>query len=266
MPEKVSVFFLNTISYAAVLVSLFAMRLKPIANASNGSKVLRDLKDGFVYAYKFIPIREILILIGLASLMGVPYHVLMPVFAKNVFHGGAYTLGFLVAMSGLGALMGTLYLAGRKSVIGLCRIIALSSIFFGLGIIMFALSKILWISMVIICMAGFSMMVQMAASNTVLQTIVDEDKRGRIMSFYTMSFMGMAPFGSLLAGFLAHKIGAPNTLTLGGVCCVISALLFARKLLLIREKIRPVYIKKGIIPELAAGLDTASKLEALSSD
>jgi MFS family permease len=131
---------------------------------------------------------------------------------------------------------------------------------------MLALSKTLWLSMVVIGMAGFAIMVQMAASNTVLQTIVEEDKRGRVMSFYTMAFIGMAPFGSLLAGSLASKAGAPNTLLLGGVCCIIGAVIFSRKLPAIREKIRPIYIKKGIMPEVARGIEAASGAEILPQE
>jgi MFS family permease len=196
--------------------------------------------------------------------MGVPYQVLMPIFARDIFHGGPKTLGFLMAMSGVGALIGAMYLAGRKSVIGLGKIIASASALFGFGVVVFSFSGVLWFSMLVIFVAGFAMMVQMAASNTVLQTIVEEDKRGRIMSFYTMAFMGMTPFGSLLAGSLAHAIGAPYTLAFGGVCCIIAALIFVRKLPSIREKIRPIYIKKGIIPEVARGIGAASGQDVLS--
>lgn len=155
-----------------------------------------------------------------------------------------------MAMSGLGALTGALYLAGRKSVLGLGRIIALTAALFGAGIICFSLSRILWFSMLLVLLAGFGMMVEMASSNIILQTIVDEDKRGRIMSFYTMAFMGMAPFGSLLAGSLASKVGAPQTLLLGGSCCIAGAFIFALKLPLLRKEIRPIYVEKGIIPEV----------------
>jgi MFS family permease len=246
-------FLLNSASYIASIVSLLAMSITPRIIIPSDRHVLHHLKEGFIYAFNFIPIRAILILLGLVSLMGVPYQLLMPVFAKDIFHGGPKTLGFLMAMSGVGALAGAIYLAGRKSVVGLGKIIAFASGLFGLGIIMFALSKVLWLSMTIICIAGFAMMVQMAASNTILQTIVEEDKRGRIMSFYTMSFMGMAPFGSLLAGSLAHKIGAPNTLLLGGMCCIIGAFAFMRKLPLLTEKMHPIYVSKGIIPEVTKG-------------
>jgi MFS family permease len=244
-------FLLNAISYTAVIASLLAMKITPRQIGPSDAHVLHGLREGFVYAFNFAPIRSILILLGLVSLMGVPYQVLMPVFARDIFHGGPRTLGFLMAMSGVGALTGAIYLAGRKGVVGLVKIIALGCGLFGSALIMFALSTALWFSIAAICVAGFAMMIQMAASNTVLQTVVEEDKRGRIMSLYTMSFMGMVPFGNLLAGSLGGKIGAPSTLLLGGTCCIIGALVFVRKVPLLREKIRPIYIKKGIIPDVA---------------
>jgi len=243
-------FLLNGVSYLAVIGSLLAMKIAPRKIKPPDTHVLHELKEGFVYAFNSTPIKFILILLSLVSLMGVPYQVLMPVFARDIFHGGSITLGFLMAMSGIGALTGAIYLASRKSVIGLGKIIPLFSGLFGLAVIAVALSGVLWFSMPVICVAGFAMMVQMAASNTVLQTIVEEDKRGRIMGLFTMAFMGMVPFGSLLAGSLASKIGAPNTLLLGGTCCVIGALMFVRKLPSLRERIRPIYIEKGIIPEV----------------
>ncbi|MFH1857807.1 MAG: MFS transporter [Candidatus Omnitrophota bacterium] len=257
-------FLLNALSYIAVIASLVAMKITSRPTLSSEKHVLHDLKEGFVYAFGVAPIKAILFLLGLVSLIGVPYQVLMPIFAKDIFHGGPKTLGFLMAMSGAGALMGAIYLAGRKSVIGLGKVIAAASSLFGLGIAVFALSRVLWFSMVMIGAAGFAMMVQLAASNTVLQTIVEEDKRGRIMSFYTMAFMGMAPFGSLLAGSLASKMGAPNTLLFGGTCCVIGGLLFVRQLPSLREEMRPIYIKKGILPEVASGIQAASGLKGAS--
>ena len=259
-------FLLNAISYIPVIASLMAMKINKVSLRSNHRNVLKELKEGFSYALDFYPIKIILVLLALVSLMGVPYQILMPVFARDIFHGGPHTLGFLVAMSGIGALAGAIYLAARKTVLGLSRIIVLTAGAFGVCIIAFSLSRVLWISMLILLFGGFAMMVQMAASNTVLQTIVDEDKRGRVMSFYTMSFMGMAPFGSLLAGSLATKIGAPHTLLFGGVCCIIGAFIFSLKLPAIREKIHPVYVKKGIIPEVAKGIQSASGFGNFTKD
>lgn len=240
-------FLINAISYLAVLASLWAMKINRKETQRQPTHMLIELKDGFAYAFGFAPIKAILLLISMASLMAVPYQILMPVFARDIFHGGPKTLGFLMATSGVGALAGAVYLAARKSVVGLGKLIAFSCGLFGLGIILFSFSRILWLSMALILVAAFGMMVQMAASNTVLQTIVDEDKRGRVMSFYTMAFMGMAPFGSLFAGSFASRIGAPATLFIGGSCCIVGSVLFARKLPLLREKVPGSYISKGII-------------------
>jgi len=259
-------FLLNAISYIAVIVSLLAMKISEKKIKSSYPHVLHGLKEGFVYAFSFAPIKYILILLSLVSLTGMPYQILMPVFAKDIFHGGPQTLGFLMAMAGVGALIGAIYLAGRRSVLGLGKIMVLATGVFGLGLIVFSFSRVLWFSMLVICAAGFAMMVQMAASNTILQTIVEEDKRGRVMSFYTMAFMGMTPFGGLLAGTLASRISAPHTLLFGGVCCILGAVIFARQLPLLRAKIHPIYIKKGIIPEVAAGIEAASGLKGLSDD
>ncbi len=220
-------FLLNAVSYLAVIASLLAMRIIPREIRSAITNVSGELKEGFRYAFGSASIKSILLLLGLVSLAGMPYQVLMPVFAKEIFHGGPQTFGFLMAFSGIGALAGAVYLAGRQNSRGLSKIFASAASLFGTGIIFFSWSRILWFSMGLIFVAGFGMMVLIAASNTVLQTIVEEDKRGRIMSFYTMAFMGMAPFGSLLAGSLASRIGASHTLFIGGVFCVLGSLLFA---------------------------------------
>jgi MFS family permease len=181
--------------------------------------------------------------------MGMPYIVLMPIFAEKILHGGPQALGFLLGATGVGAIAGSIYLASRKSVLGLGRVIVISSTVFGIGLIAFSLSRLFWFSLLMMLLIGFGMMVQMASSNTVLQTIVEEDKRGRVMSFYTMAFMGMVPFGSLLAGSLANMIGAPNTVMIGGVTCILGSISFAKKLPTLRKIIRPIYVEKGIISE-----------------
>jgi len=259
-------FLLNAISYLPVIASFLMMKVAQKKMKSQRRHIFLELKEGFSYAFNFSPIKLILMLLALISLMGVPYQVLMPVFARDIFHGGPRTLGFLIAMSGIGALTGAIYLAARKSVLGLGRIIAWAAGLFGAGIIVFSFSRVLWISMLLLLLCGFGMMVQMASSNTVLQTIVDEDKRGRIMSFYTMSFMGMSPFGSLLAGGLASKIGVTDTLLIGGLCCIIGAFMFARRLPSLREKVRPIYAKKGIMPEVAKGIQSAAGLANFLKD
>ncbi len=243
-------FLLNAVSYLAVIASLFAMRVIPKKARPQQKHILHELKEGFSYAFGSAPIKAILSSLALMSFMGASYQILMPVFARDIFHGGPQTLGFLMAVIGVGALMGAMYLAARKNVRGLVKIIAVVGAVFGVAVTAFSFSKILWISVIFLLVAGFSMMVQMAASNTVLQTIVEEDKRGRIMSFFTMAFTGTMPFGSLFAGTAADKIGAPRTLFIGGVFCIIGAFIFARKLPALRQKIRHIYVEKGIIPAI----------------
>ncbi len=252
-------FLINGISYVAVIVALLAMH---IIRKNVPSKTLhpwRDLKEGFAYAFGFAPIRAILLLLSLVSLMGMSYAVLMPIFARDILHGGPYTLGFLMAATGVGALIGALSLAYRETALGLGKWIAQAAGLLGFGLILTSFSRIFWLSIALLLVVGFGMMVQMAASNTVLQTIVDDDKRGRVMSFYTMAFMGMAPFGSLIAGSLASKIGAPNTLIIGGMCCLIGSTVFASRLPALRKMVHPIYVKMGIIPEIASGIQTAAE-------
>jgi MFS family permease len=183
---------------------------------------------------------------------------LLPVFAQQILRGDARTQGFLVAASGLGALAGALYLAMRRSVRGLGAVIAWSPAVFGAGLIVLGLSSRLWLSLLAMPVVGLGLMVQMASTNTVLQTIVDDDRRGRVMSFYSMAFMGMVPLGSLLAGIAAHFIGASTTVMLGGVCCIAGGAVFATKLPEVRRFVHPIYVKKGIIPEVAAGLQSVT--------
>jgi len=253
-------FLINGISYVAVIGALLAMKIVPKNLKPQRSRVWYGLKEGFTYASAFSPIRAVLLLLGLVSLMGMPYIVLMPVFAKDILHGGPHALGFLMGASGLGALVGAFYLATRRTVLGLGRLIALAASIFGLGLIVFSFSRLLWLSLPLMLMTGFGQMVQMASSNTILQTIVDDDKRGRIMSFYTMAFIGMAPFGSLFAGSLASSVGAPHTLLIGGITCVMGSTFFAYRLPALRKIVRPIYVKMGIIPEIASGIHSATEL------
>jgi MFS family permease len=240
-------FLLNGLSFLAVLAALLAMKIPAGKGKAFRSPLRAQLKEGFTYALGFPPIRSILLFLSLISLVGMGYVTLMPIFAKDILHGGPDTLGFLMAASGLGALMGAIFLASRKSVRGLGRMIALASFIFGLGILIFSLSRIFLVSFLILVFAGFGMMVQMASSNTILQTIVDDDKRGRVMSLFTLSFMGMAPLGSLLAGSFAHWIGAPFTLLAAGVLCLGASFSFLWRLPRLRAMIRPIYVQKGIL-------------------
>jgi MFS family permease len=247
-------FAMNAASFLAVIVALLVMRIKPSKPATPNGNLLFGLKEGFRYAFGFPPIRAILVLLALVSIMGMPYTVLMPVFARDILHGGPHTLGFLMAAVGTGALVGALYLASRRTVVGLEKVITFAAITFGIGLITFSFSRQLWLSMLLLFFVGMGMMMQMAASNTVLQTIVEDDKRGRVMSIYAMSFFGMVPLGSFIAGTLGSKIGTPATVMLGGICCVIGGLIFRHKLPALSALVRPIYRKKGILPEVAAGL------------
>lgn len=236
----------NALSYTAVISALLMMRIRPEKRETEVRHVFTEFKEGFRYTYGFPPIRALLFLVSIISLAGSPYSVLMPVFARDILHGGPHTLGFLMGSAGVGALTGTIYLASRSSIRGLSKVIVLATATLGTGIIAFSLSRSVPLSMLCIFFAGFGMMVDMASANTILQTIVDDGKRGRVMSFYTMSFMGMAPFGSVLAGYAATRIGAPQTLLIGGSVCFAGALLFARNLPRLKEHIRPIYARKGI--------------------
>ena len=256
-------FLIDGFSYIAVIIALLRMRIAKTKPPSSTHHPIQQFREGFAYAFGFPPIRSIILLLALVSLVGVPYSVLMPVFATQIFHGGPHTLGFLMTASGCGALLGALWLAARRSVVGLGRVIPMASALFGAGLIAFALMRTprtFWIALLCLTVAGFGFMVQMASSNTVIQTIVDDEKRGRVMSFYTMAFLGTVPFGSLIAGSLSSRIGAPNTLIIGGLCCLIGAALFARSLPMLRQYVRPIYVKLGIIPEVSTGLATAAEL------
>ncbi|MHB8092200.1 MAG: MFS transporter [Syntrophales bacterium] len=244
-------FLLNGLSYIAVITGLLMMRLEPVVvRAGAKTRAIENLAEGFRYAFGFPPIRSLLLLLALVSLTGASYAQLMPIFAQQILHGDASTQGFLVSAAAVGALAGALYLAGRRSVRGLGRVVAWSPSVFGVGLILMGLSPWLWLTLLVMPVVGIGMMVHMAATNTLLQTIVDNDKRGRIMGFYTMAFMGMVPLGSLLAGFLAHITGAPLTVIAGGGFCIAGSIIFARRLSTLRELVRPIYMRAGIISAL----------------
>ncbi|PSB20929.1 MFS transporter [Phormidesmis priestleyi ULC007] len=244
-------FLIDGVSYIAVIIGLLAMRIRPrqIASVGKSDTVLRKLKEGLVYAFGFPPIRSILLLIGLVSLVGMPYTVLAPIFVTNILHGGPQTLGFLMASSGLGALVSAVYLSSRSTIVGLGKIIAIAPTVFGIALIVFALSKVLWLSLIAMFMLGSSLILQSTSSNTILQTIVEEDKRGRVLSLYTIAFISMATFGNLFAGSLASRIGAPNTLVISGVICIAASIYFSRQLPAMRQIVLPIYDRMGLLTE-----------------
>jgi MFS family permease len=243
-------FLINAVSFLAIIITLLAMRIPQQAAEVHPASLYHGLKEGYRYASGFPPTRYTLLLIAIMSVMGMPYMLLMPVFARDILHGGPQTLGFLMGAAGVGALMGALYLASRRSVLGLMKLIVISSSVFGLGLVGFSFSQYLPLSLCIMFFTGIGMIMSAASINTILQTIVDEDKRGRIMSLYTMAAVGMTPFGSLMAGGLASKIGAPYTIAIGGIVCIIGSFFFLLKLPLIRESLRPVYVRMGIVREM----------------
>jgi MFS family permease len=224
--------------------------------------VLVELAEGLRYVVGFPPIREILILLVFVNLASIPLsNVLLPVFAKNVLAGDARTLGMLSSAMGVGALLGALRLAFRKSVLGLGRQMAWCAALFGLGLIAFSFSPVLWLSMFLLAASGYSLMLGTASGNTIVQTIVDDSMRGRVMSFYVMAFFGVAPLGSLLAGSLIGRLGAPRVAQLGGALCIVTAAAFALRLPVIREHIRPIYRRIGILPDVSSGIPTVADLE-----
>lgn len=252
-------FLINAVSYIFVITSLLAMKVPAIQEKKERIPMFREMKEGLDYTFGFAPIKHIILLLALVSLMGASYQVLMPVYAKDILQGDSHTFGFLMGGAGAGALLGAIFLASRDTVLRLGRLIPAAAALLSMGLIALSLSSSFLISMFLIFFTGLGMMTHTAASNTILQTIADDDKRGRVMSFYTMALMGTVPFGSLLAGWMAKVMGTPWTMFIGGVACLIGALVFYRKLPALRKIVRPVYIRMGIIPEVAEGLHNASE-------
>jgi MFS family permease len=241
-------FLIDGISYTAVIASLLLMRVQKAEAKRHGASMLEQLHEGWSYVSKFVPVRTILTLFALVNLMGWPFVVLMPIFAAQVLHGGPNTMGLLMGAVGVGALISSLVLVARKSVRGLTGVLPLAAVIFGCGLIAFGFSRVMWLSMVLMLVAGYGMLQGLTVSNTLIQTLVDEKMRGRVMSYYTAAFVGMAPFGSLLAGALAHWIGAPRTVMINGTVCIVGGVWFWTQLPMIRKEMRPVYERLGIIP------------------
>jgi MFS family permease len=248
-------FLIDGLSYFAVIASLLAMKIEGQAVSKSAASMFGQLHEGWTYVSTFAPIRTVLLLFAVISFMGVPYTVLMPVFATTILHGGPHTLGFLMGAAGVGSVMAALSLAARKSVRGLYRVIPMVAALLGGGLIAFSFSRNFWLSVALMGVTGFGMMQFAAASNTVIQTIVDDDKRGRVMSYYTMAYMGASPFGSLLAGGLAQVIGAPGTVLLCGIGCVGGAAWFWSQIPKLRPVIRPIYQQLGILPSMPVAVD-----------
>ena len=250
-------FLIDAISYLAVIWSLLAMRVPRAERRAREGTMLEELRTGVQYVTRFLPVRTALLLLAIVGAMGMPYTVLMPVVASQTLHGGPHTLGFLMTASGLGAVAGALYMASRRTVLGLGRVMVASTLLFGAGLVAFGLSRSLWLSLIILTVVGAGFMTEMAATNTILQTIVQERLRGRVMAFYTMAFLGTAPIGSLLAGIFANRIGAPATIIGGGVVCIAGGLWLAVRLPTLREHVRPIYVELGLLSAVQADSGTA---------
>ncbi len=254
------VFVLNAVSFVAVLAALWAIRPGEEDVAPPTQSVVSGLMEGVRYVTGFPPIAAVLLMLTAVSLVGIPYAVLLPAFASDVLGGDARTLGLLTSSAGLGALAGALWLASRSTVLGLGRVIAGSTAVFGGGLVLFSLSRAAWLSALLLVVAGFGVITVTASINTVLQTLVDEEKRGRVMSLYTVAFVGASSVGSILGGGLAGILGPTLTVAVGGTACMLAAGLFARQIPGLRAHVRPVYARLGILPEVATGVNRASEL------
>jgi MFS family permease len=240
-------FMVDAISYVAVIVSLLAMRFTSVPRQRAEIHVWQEIADGVRYGWGFPPIRALLLIVSVVSIMGTPYIVLMPAFVSSTLHGGPHTLGILMTASGVGALIGTVYLASRHTVVGLGKVIVAATAGLSLALIAFSFTRSLWIALTVLPIVGAGMMLQSASANTILQTVVEEQMRGRVMAFYSMSVLGAMPIGSLLAGILADRIGAQRTIFVGALVCLAGAGYFAFRRPALAALIRPIYIERGIL-------------------
>jgi MFS family permease len=247
-------FLVDGLSYLAVIASLLLMRIPRLDVQRSKANMFEQIREGWDYVRSFQPIRTILLLFSLISLMGYSWSVLLPIFAAQVLHGGAAMLGWLMGAAGVGALVSALSLALRKSVVGLTRMLQIATAILGGALILFGLSHTLWLSLMLMVLVGFGMLQAASVSNTIIQSLVPEDKRARAMSYYTMAFFGSAPFGSLLAGALADRIGAPHTVMITGAFCIAGSLWFTFELPMMRAVMRPIYQRMGLLPVAAVSL------------
>jgi MFS family permease len=252
-------FFANAVSYIAVIAGLLMMRVPKSSFEKHDASPLEHIAEGFRFVRHTAPIRALLTLTALVSIVALPYSVLMPIFAARVLHGNARTLGVLMGATGIGALMGALALASRTKLQGLARLVAISCASFGTSLILFSCSRSYPLSVLLLVPVGFFVMVQMASTNTLIQAMVPDRLRGRTMAVYSMMFLGMAPIGALLSGTAADHIGAPWTVAIGGMGAIAAAAIFARNLPKIRVQARELIIAQGL-----AGGEPAQELTARS--
>ena len=240
-------FLIDAISFLPVIASLALMRMSPAETRRGSRRMLEEMRQGWSYVSTSLPIRTLLLFFVVIGLMGYSYSVLLPVFASQVLHGGPTTLGWLTSASGIGALISTLSLALRKSVVGLTRMVQIAGTLLGLALILFGLSHVLWLSLLLMVVIGFGLMQNVTGINTILQSLAPEGMRGRVMSYYTMAFFGAAPCGSLLASVLADRIGAPTAVGLTGAACIVGSIWFALELPKVTAAMRPIYVEKGLL-------------------
>ena len=239
-------FVINAMTYTAVMISFMMIKVTPTARAPNTTPMLQGMREGISYVWHSLPIRSLLLLLTAVGFLGTPYINLMPVLTREVFNVGAREMGFMIGAAGLGAVSGTLYLATRPSVRGLVRLLTCTAFAAGVSLALVAHVKIVWLTLPLLAITGFGILATSVSVNMIVQTIVDDDKRGRVMALYTASFMGMAPFGALAAGALADVIGVAATLTISGACCALGALALASRHTQIREELREAYARLGI--------------------
>jgi len=248
-------FLVNAVSFVAVIIALFMINTKIIKVTDEKRKdVMQEMKEGFLYTFSIGPVMAIIFLIGLSSIVSMPYVTILPVFAKLVLNGGPKTFGFLLASVGAGALTGAIYLASRKSVAGLSVVLSAATFVFSIGLITLSFMDKILPAMIVIYLASIGMMMQIASCNTIIQSLVDDDKRGRVMSFYAVSFIGLGPFGNLLTGAMTNAIGVRRAIAFAGLCSFIGAIVFALNLPKLRKAIRPIYVKKGILKAEEVGI------------
>ena len=239
-------FVINALTYTAVMISFLLIKVTPTVREPNTTPMLQGMREGFQYAWRSLPIRSLLLLLTAVGFLATPYINLMPVLTREVFAVGAREMGFMIGAAGLGAVSGTLYLATRSSVRGLVRLLTFAALAAGISLALVAHVKIVWLAIPLLAITGFGILATSVSVNMIVQTIVDDDKRGRVMALYTASFMGMAPFGALMAGALADVIGVAATLTIAGTCCALGALVLASRHPQIRGELRAVYARLGI--------------------
>lgn len=243
-------FLMNALSFAAVIFALMQIKIPQKQVTTQPDNFRESFKQGFLYTFRSMPIRSLIIILTILSAVGLSYIILLPAYAKEILSGGSDTLGYLMSGMGVGAVIGAIYMAARKSVLGLGKIIAASIGLLGLSVILASFSGKIYFSLIVFFAGGFSMVLSLSSINTMLQTIAKEDMRGRVMSFYAMALMGTAPLGNLLSGSIASGIGISLTLLISGIVTVLSAIWFGINLKSFRKYVHPIYIDKGILPGL----------------